>query len=160
MDQIAPLLKANRLQIMEFQYIGPSWITNIQSIHNACGRAKPETGGELIRILHDVISLAPFELTSVIGAPMSRARLEQFLSCGAEESAAFQILPRNIGCMISKSPRGNSMVTVSIEAYDLEHTFSGPSVLIALTGALSELIFEISRIMMENVDSNQTLHLN
>jgi hypothetical protein len=115
------------------------WAERLDDLVGQCDRnAGPS---ELLSRLHEILASGPADICLAVKPSISRSSLQMLLDAGAFESAALRLL-RNCGYMLSRGHEGMVIASVVVPSAGRDYSYSAPSEVPALCGALAVALQE------------------
>jgi len=116
------------------------WNERVLDLLQGCSGADSKDVDGLTRALFAVVALAPETVRDYLDINLDRSRFDKLVELGALECAILQIYGANLGFMMSRSPEGLAVASLSCLGVEGQETACGGSLPIAMISCMG-LVF-------------------
>jgi len=120
----------------------PAWRMALCALRHTCVETAPGDEAGCVRLLHELLGLAPMAVRlGGVQLPDSM-RLERLIAADACDSAVLAMLNQGSGYIVSSSGDGGFLATVALPGQDGDTHVAGASLALALAAALIDAVLE------------------
>ena len=119
------------------------WQRKLAQLSTKCKNCGTGERKSLLRKIASTVCSPPPAFGRIGLRNLDRASFDKYVEEGAYESAAFQLIAPRMGYMVSKSPAGQQIATVSLPGLVDEFSLQADELCLSLAGAIAGAVSQI-----------------